>query len=67
MQTPGWALLRAEFDRRQRAVVGEVFAEATAPERREQLVWRQRGRDEVLEWFERQLEDGRRLRKVEHS
>lgn len=65
LEHPGWRLLREEFDGRRRAAVGEVFGEATPEHRRQQLVWQQRGRDEVLGWFERQLEDGRRLRKVE--
>lgn len=62
---PGWRILVAEFDGRRAAAVREVFGEATSPERRAELVWRQRGRDEVMEWFDRQLEDGRRLRKVD--
>lgn len=64
MQTPGWALLREAFAEKTRATITEVFSEATLPEVREMLVARERGRREVLAWFERQLEVGRQLRKV---
>lgn len=63
-QTPGWKILREAFVERSAACINEVFSVSTMPERREILVAEERGRREVLGWFERQLEDSRQTRRA---
>lgn len=64
MATPGWKILRQAFAERTAGAIAEVFSVGTPPERREMLVAEERGRREVLSWFEHQLEDSRETRRV---
>jgi hypothetical protein len=64
MATPGWRLLVKAFGELREIAVRVVFNLDTPSDVRDQAIAVARGQDQVLGWFERQLEDSRETRRT---
>lgn len=56
--TEGWGLLVADMQARREKDTERLYMTTTTSEDRERIVWRQQGRDDVLNWFNKQINGG---------